>query len=171
MQYHIKQKVLSLHGAYEIFDETDKKCYHIKQNAVSITNKTHFLDMEDHELATIHRKLVSMHATHYIEMANGDQATISEEKMIQLHDNYEIGGFGWTIKGGVLGHDFQILDANGSMIAESQQKWISVGDKVAVNVYVDSQAVKVLAVLITILLIHRDRENAVAHNPENTQNQ
>ena len=40
MKYRIKEKVLSLHGAYQIFDENDNECFHVKQNAVSLTNKT-----------------------------------------------------------------------------------------------------------------------------------
>ena len=167
MKYRIRQKVLSLHGVYNIYDETGEECYFIKQNAVSATNKTHLYDQDENELALIHRKMVSMHETHYIEMSSGETAELSEKKMLQIHDNYEVEGFGWTVSGDITGHEFTITDAAGQVLAESQQKWISVGDVVAVEVYDGSQTAKIMAVLITLLLIHRDRIKTAETNNMN----
>lgn len=164
MRYRIKEKVLSLHGAYLIFDENDNECYHVKQNAVSITNKTHLYDMNEKEIALIHKKVISMHAVHYLEMSDGTQGEISEKKFLQLHDNYQVDGFGWQIEGDVWGHEFRILDHNSHVIAESKEAWISIGDLFTVDVYDSSQTTKILAVLITLSLIHRDREAAMRNS-------
>lgn len=163
MKYRIKEKVLSLHGAYRVFDEEENVCYHVKQNAVSITNKTHLYNAGDEEIALIHRKVLSMHSVHYVEMANGESAQISEAKLFQLHDNFEIGGFGWQVKGDITGHNFEILDGAGRTIAEASEKWISIGDSLGVDIPDAANTEKVIAVLITILLIQRDRTSAMAN--------
>lgn len=161
MRFHIREKVMSFHGVYNIFDDSETFCYYLKQKMVSLTNQAGFYDAQDRELAHISRKLPSMHAVHYLEMANGETAEIGKKNLVQLHDNYEIEGFGWTIQGGVLGHDFQVLDGSGRVIAEAKRAWISIGDVVAVDILDETQKEKVLAVLLIILLIHRDRKRAM----------
>ena len=162
MRYHIKEKVLSLHGAYKISDENGNDCYYVKQNVVSLTNKTLY-DMRDHEIALIHRKAISMHSVHYLEMADGTQGTISEKKMFQLHDNYHVNGFDWQVNGDIFGHEFQILDSDDQVIAESTEAWFSIGDLFTIDIYDETQTEKVLVVLITLSLIHRDREAAMSN--------
>ncbi len=159
MKYRIRGKVLSLHGIYRVFDEEENIRYHVSQNAVSITNKTYLYNETDEQIAFIHRKIISMHYVHYVEMANGESAEISEEKIIQLHDNFEIDGFGWRVKGSITGHNFEILDGTGQIIAEAREKWISIGDSVCVDIPDAANTEKVIAVLIAILLIQRDRRN------------
>ena len=163
MRYHIKEKVLSLHGAYKISDENGNDCYYVKQNVVSLTNKTHLYDMRDHEIALMHRKAISMHSVHYLEMADGTQGTISEKKMFQLHDNYHVNGFDWQVNGDIFGHEFQILDSDDQVIAESTEAWFSIGDLFTIDIYDETQTEKVLVVLITLSLIHRDREAAMSN--------
>lgn len=160
MKYRIRQKVLTLHGVFQVFDEEEKLCYHVRQNAVSITNKTHIYNNVDEEVALIHRKILSLHYVHYVEMANGESAEISEAKILQLHDNFEIGGFGWKVKGNITGHNFEILDGDGRTIAEASKKWISIGDSLGVDIPDPANTEKVIAVLLTILLIQRDRISA-----------
>lgn len=164
MRYRIKEKVLSLHGAYRIFDENDAECYHVKQDMVSITNKTHLYDMNDEQVALIHKKVMSMHSVHYLEMSDGTQGELSEKKFLQLHDNYQVEGFGWEIEGDIWGHEFRILDSSSHVIAESKEAWISVGDLFTVDVYDPSQTAKIIAVLVTLSLIHRDRETAMRNS-------
>lgn len=167
LKYRIKEKVLSLHGAYQIFDENDNECFHVKQNAVSLTNKTHLYNMNNKEIAFIHKKVMSMHSVHYLEMADGTQGEISEKKLFQLHDNYEVEGFGWQITGDIFGHEFQIVDAGNQIIAESREAWFSIGDLFTVDIYDETQTEKVLAVLVTLSLIHRDREAAMHNTSSN----
>lgn len=162
MRYHIKQKVLSLHGVYNIYDEEENKCYYVKQDPISITNKTHLYNSQDEEVALIHRKVMSMHAVHYIEMTNGEQGEIREKKYLQLHDNFQIDGFEWHVKGDILGHEFQIVDDMDRVIAEANEKWFSVGDLFSVDIPDERNTEKVVAVLVTISLIHRDRMNTAS---------
>lgn len=161
MRYHIKEKVLSLHGVYNIYDEQGNECYYIKQKPISITNETHLYNMKDEEVALIRRKIMSMHAVHYVEMKNGEQAEISEKKYLQIHDNFVIEGFGWHVDGDIWGHEFSVKDSSEQLIAEAQEKWFSVGDLFTVDILDERNAEKVIAVLITLSLIHRDRTNAM----------
>lgn len=162
MRYRIKEKVLSLHGVYRVFDEEERVCFHIKQKAVSLTNKTYLYNADDEEIAQISRKVFSVHAVHYVEMANGQRAEISEAKMFQFHDNFEIDGFGWHVNGDITGHNFLILDDADNLIAEADEKWLSIGDSLGVDIQNADDVEKVIAVLITILLIQRDRINAMS---------
>ncbi len=166
MLYHIRQKVMSLHGVYNVTDTADRLCFHVKQRAVSATNHTVLYDENDLELGTIHRKMVSLHGTHTIEMSNGEKAELREHRALELHDNYDVEGFGWTVAGNITGHEFAIQDAGGNEIARSQEAYLSIGDRMAVEVLDESQTAKVVAVLIAILEIQRDRKNAVAHDPQ-----
>ena len=159
MKYHIQEKVLSMHGVYNVFDDAGNRCYYLKQKMISLKNKSCLYDAQEREIAHISRKVISAHAVHDLEMTNGEHAQIGTQKLLQIHDNYEIGGFEWKISGGVLGHDFEISDHNGKVIAQAKQAWISIGDLVTVDILDGSQTEKVVAVLITILMIHRDRRN------------
>lgn len=162
MKFRIKEKVFSLHGEYKIYDEYDNVCYSVRQNAISVTNKTFIYDASGREVAFIHRKVVSMHDTHFIEMADGASTQFNEKKYLQLHDNYEAEEFGWHVSGNITGHEFTITDNGGRMIAEAKESWISIGDMLMVEVYEQNDVEKVIAILVAISLIQRDRKAAMS---------
>lgn len=117
--------------------------------------------MEGNEIAFIHRKAFTFHDKHYIDMIKTDEHTIFEdEHFIQVHDNFVVEGFGWKINGSLFSHDFQILGDDGHLIAESHKNWITVTDKYVVNVVDETQTEKVIAIMMTLALTGRDREEA-----------
>lgn len=172
MQFFMKEKLISIHGIYHIYDMEGSECYYVKSKAISITRKTYLYDMQDSEIAFIHAKPISMHAVHYITMANGEETEVETKKLIQVHMNLNVPGFGWHLEGKIMAHDFSILDEQNHTIATVHRKWISLGEGFEINVENDSQGEKVLAVMIVLEQILADMENSdtAAVNAANSAN-
>ena len=151
-------KVFTLHHHIDITDSNEQVVYQSDSKMISLHDKTDIQTAAGEQVAHIERKLLTLHERHYITMADGTQFELSNEIFHIIKDITNIEGLGWQLKGNVLGLNFELYDSNGEIIAVISQKMISLHDKWCVDIYKKEHEQKVVAILITLQHMIKDRE-------------
>ena len=153
-------KVFTLHHHIDITDENETVVYQADTKFPSIRDKTDVKDAGGRQVAHIERKVFTLHQRHYITMADGLQFELSNELFHLIKDITNIEGLGWQLQGNILGLNFELYDAEGGIIAVIGQKLFSVHDKYCVDIYRPDLEEIVVAILITLQHMIRDRESS-----------
>ncbi|MBO4911640.1 MAG: LURP-one-related family protein [Butyrivibrio sp.] len=153
-------KVFTLHKLIDITDNEGNVIYQSKTNFPSLHDKTYITDAHGNPVAHIKRKLISLHERHYITMDNGAYFEISNELMHIFKDVTNIVGLGWQLKGNILGLNFELYDEYGEIIAVISQKMLSIHDKYCIDIYQTQHEKIVVAILVTLQHMIKDREAA-----------
>ena len=151
-------KVFTLHHRISIVDEQEQIVYLASTKFPSLHDKTDITDAAGAQVAHIERKLFSLHERHFVTMADGTQFQLSNELFHIIRDITNIQGLGWQLRGNILGLNFELYDQSGSIIATIGQKLFSVHDKYCVDIYQPEQEQIVVAILITLQHMIRDRQ-------------
>ena len=150
-------KVFTLHKDIDITDENENVLYHASSKFFSIRDKTDIVDRDGNQVAHIERKFWTLHERHYINMADGTNFELSNELWHLVKDIYNIEGLGWVLRGNIAGLNFQLYDQDEKIIATISQKLISLHDKYCVDLYKPEEEKTVVAILITLQHMMRDR--------------
>ena len=151
-------KILTLHKQIDIIDSAENMVYQASTKFPSIHDKTDIVDARGNQVAHIERKLLSLHERHFVDMADGTQFEISNEIMHLVKDITNIVGLEWQLRGNILGLNFELYDENGEIIAVIAQKMLSFHDKYCIDIYKTEHEKKVVAILITLQHMIKDRE-------------
>ena len=155
-------KVFTLHRRIEITDDAENVVYRAETKFPSLHDKTDIFDAEGRQIAHIERKFFSLHERHFITMADGTAFEMSNELFHLFKDITNIEGLGWQLQGNVVGLNFRLYDMDGSIIAVISQKMISLHDKYCVDIYRPQHEQAVVAILVTLQHMIKDRENAAS---------
>lgn len=150
-------KVFTLHKDIDITDENENVLYHASSKFFSIRDKTDIVDRDGNQVAHIERKFWTLHERHYINMADGTNFELSNELWHLVKDISNIEGLGWILRGNIAGLNFQLYDQDEKIIATISQKLISLHDKYCVDLYKPEEEKTVVAILITLQHMMRDR--------------
>ena len=151
-------KVFSLHHRIEITDENKNVVYRSNAKVISLHDKTELYKASGEHVAHIERKLISLHERHYVTMDSGLHFEISNELFHIIKDVTNIIGLDWQLRGNILALNFELYDKDGSVIAVIGQKWISIHDKYCIDIYRPEYEEIIVAVLVTLQHMIRDRE-------------
>ena len=153
-------KVISLHHRIEITDERENVVYRAETKFPSLHDKTEIYDADGNHVAHMERKLLTLHQRHYITMDSGIAFELSTELFHLIKDITNIEGLGWQLQGNVLGLNFELYDGAGQIIAVIAQKMLSLHYKYCMDIYRPEYEPIVVAILITLQHMMRDRENS-----------
>ena len=153
-------KVFTLHKKIDITDENENVVYHAETKFPSIRDKTDITDASGNQIAHVERKIFTLHERHFVNMADGMDFEISNELLHIIKDVTNIVGLGWQLKGNILGLNFELYDENGEVIAVIAKKLFSVHDKYSIDIYRPEHEKVVIAILITLQHMIKDRENS-----------
>ena len=152
-------KVFSLHKDTDITDENENVMYHSRSKFFSLRDKTDITDRNGDHVAHIERKFFTLHERHFITMADGKYFELSNELWHIVKDISNLEGLGWVLKGNIAGLNFQLYDTEGKIIAVISQKMFSVHDKYCVDIYQPEEEPIVVAILVTLQHMIKDRES------------
>ena len=155
-------KVFTLHKDTDITDENEKVLYHSSSKFLSLHDKTDITDFEGNHVAHIERKFFTLHERHFITMADGTYFELSNELWHIVKDISNIEGLGWVLKGNIAGLNFQLYDQEENIIAVISQKFLSLHDKYCVDIYKPEAEKIVVAILITLQHMIKDRQASSA---------
>ena len=155
-------KVMTLHHRIEITDEEERVVYRAETKFPSLHDKTEIYDADGRHVAHMEKKLFTLHERHFIAMDNGPSFEVSNELFHLVRDVTNLEGLGWQLQGNILGLNFELYDENGEIIAVIAQKLFSLHDKYCIDLYRPEHEATVVAILITLQHMIRDRENAAA---------
>ena len=153
-------KVFTLHHHIDITDANENIVYQANTKFPSLHDKTDVTDAEGRQVAHIERKFWTLHERHFVTMADGMRFEISNELWHIVKDITNIEGLGWQLQGNLLGLNFELYDAKGQVIAVIAQKMLSLHDKYCIDIYRPEYESYVVAILVTLQHMIRDREAA-----------
>ena len=153
-------KVFTLHHKIDITDDREQVVYQASSKFFSLRDKTDITDAAGNQVAHIERKIFTIHQRHFVTMADGLQFELSTELLHLIKDVTNIVGLGWQLRGNILGLNFELYDRDGSVIAVIGPKLFSIHDKYCVDIYQPEQEAVVVAILVTLQHMIRDREAA-----------
>lgn len=155
-------KVFTLHHHIDITDENEQVVYQSNSKVISLHDKTDITTAAGAQVAHIERKFFSLHQRHFVTMADGFQFELSNELFHIYKDITNIEGLGWQLRGNIWGLNFELYDRDGSIIAVIGQKFFSLHDKYCVDIYKPELEPIVVAILITLQHMIRDRQAAAS---------
>ncbi len=153
-------KVVSLHRRIEITGPDESVVYRAETKFPSLHDKTEIYDAAGNHVAHMEKKLFTLHERHFITMEDGTAFQLSNELFHLIRDVTNIEGLGWQLQGNILGLNFQLYGQNDEIIAVFAQKMFSLHDKYCVDIYRPEFEKIVVAILITLQHMIRDREAA-----------
>lgn len=159
---YTSSKVFSLHHRIEVTDDAGQVVYRAESKAISLHDRTQIFDAQDNLVAKMWKKILTLHERHFIEMADGTDFQLSNELWHLVKDITNVEGLGWQLRGNIMALNFELYDADGSIIAVIGQKMFSLHDKYCIDIYKPEHEQKVITILITLQHMIRDRENAAA---------
>ncbi len=152
-------KVISLHKNTDITDEAGNIVYHSRTKFPSLHDKTDITGANGEPVAHIERKILTLHERHFITMADGTAFQLSNELWHIVKDVSNIEGLGWVLRGNIIGLNFQLWDEQDNIIAVISQKFLSLHDKYCVDIYRPEAEKTVIAILVTLQHMMKDRES------------
>lgn len=150
-------KVFSLHHHIDITDAQERPVYVADTKFLSIRDKTDLSDAQGNHVAHIERKVFTLHERHFVKMADGLEFQISNEMFHLVKDITNIEGLGWQLRGNIVGLNFELYDADESIIAVIGQKMLSLHDKYCIDIYKPELEPIVIAILVTLQHMMTDR--------------
>ena len=153
-------KVFTLHRLIDITDDHENVVYQSRTKFPSLHLKTDITDASGRQVAHIEKKFFSLHERRFITMADGTQFQLSNELWHLVKDITNIEGLGWQLQGNIAGLNFQLYDSDGSIIAVISQKMFSIHDKYCIDIYRPEEEETVVAILVALQHMIRDREAA-----------
>ena len=155
-------KVFSLHHHIDITDDQERVVYEANSKVLSIRDKTDIVDAHGSQVAHIESKVFSLPERHFITMASGEKFEMSNELLHLIKDITNIEGLGWQLRGNIAGLNFELYDRDESIIAVIGQKAISLHDKFCIDIYRPEYEKTVVAILVTLIHMMKDRESSVS---------
>lgn len=153
-------KVFTLHHHIDITDENESVVYQANSKFLSIHDKTDVTDAAGKRVAHIERKFFTLHERHFVTMEDGTKFELSNELWHLVKDITNIEGLGWQLRGNIAGLNFELYDQQGGVIAVIGQKMFSLHDKYCIDIYRPEEEHKVIAILVTLQHMMKDRAAA-----------
>lgn len=153
-------KIFTLHKHIDITDAQERVVYEANTKFPSLHDKTDVTDAHGNQVAHIERKLFTLHERHFVTMASGTSFQISNELWHLVKDVTNIEELGWQLQGNIVGLNFELYDRDGSIIAVIGQKMLSIHDKYCIDIYKPELEPTVIAILVTLQHMIKDREAA-----------
>ena len=155
-------KIFTLNHDIIVTDENEKVVYTAKTKFPSLRDKTDVYDAYGSHVAHIEKKIISLHQRHYVNMADGTYFELSTELFHLIKNITNIEGLDWQLRGNVLGLNFELYDEEENVIAVISQKILSIHDKYSIDIYQTDKEEIVVAILITLQHMIKDREAAAS---------
>ena len=151
-------KLVSIHRHMDVTDDRGQIVYQAESKVFSLHDKTDVTTADGRPVAHIERKLFSLHERHFITMADGLQFQLSNELFHLVKDITNVEGLGWQLRGNIAALNFELYDERGEVIAVISQKLLSLHDKYCIDIYQQEHEPTVVAILVTLQHMIRDRE-------------
>ena len=155
-------KVFTLHHRIDITDDREQVVYQAQTKFPSLHDKTDITDAAGNPVAHIEKKILTLHQRHFVTMSDGQSFELSNELFHLIKDITNIEGLGWQLNGNILGLNFELKDSDGSIIAVIGQKMLSIHDKYCIDIYKKEYEETVVAILVALQHMIRDRSAAAA---------
>lgn len=154
MNLYLKQKVFSIKGKFNVYNENQEPLYTVEGKVISLHHKHYIYNPDGVQVAYISQKPIAMLPKFFIELADGKTYEM-KGKLAFAHEVCVIEELGWEIKGNFLQHDYTITHDD-EVLATVHQKWLAWGDTYEIAVSEGADEVLVLAIMICFDMLHEE---------------
>lgn len=157
MKLYMKQKMFSFKQDFNIVDANEKPVYKIDGELIAIGRKLHVIDLATNtEVAFVKQKVLTLLPQVDV-FVGGDLVTSIKKRLTLFKHGYDVSNLGWTIKGDIIGHDYQVYDAEGDLIAQITKKYFAMSDTFEFNI--NSEEINPVYVIAVALAIDAVMDN------------
>ena len=161
MRYVMRQKLFCWGDDFVIKDETGRDAFFVDGKAFTIGEQLSFQDMNGHELAYIHQKLLAWGPTYEITSGGELVAVVKEHLFTLLKARFTVdvpGPDDLEAAGGFLDHEYTFTRSGGTVATVSKQ-WFAMTDTYGVDIADGQDDVLILAATVVIdMVCHGDRK-------------
>ncbi|MDE5617192.1 MAG: LURP-one-related family protein [Clostridia bacterium] len=144
----IKQKVMSVMGKYEILDEADQIAYKI-QGRMSLPKRFEITDASGAQVAVMKSKVFDLMPTFRLFIGGAEVGRV-KKKITMFKPAFKVDCNNWKIQGNILGWDYDIVDAEGKVVASLSKKVISLVDYYTMDIVNPDDALMVIMIALAI---------------------
>ena len=146
-----------IHWRINVTDEQEQLKYYTKSSFFQLKGETDIMDAEDRVIAHLEKKPFSLHEIHYVQMANGQEITLSNELFHIVDDITNIEELGWQMRGNFISLHFNLVDQNEQPLATVSRKMVSLHDKYCIGIYQPQYEDVIVAIVIQLEQMLEDR--------------
>ncbi len=158
MKLFIKEKLISFHNRYFIYNEKGEQVYELVSKYFSVGNKTKLLDMDGKELVYVEQELFHLKPVYLLYIEGEFISTIKKKYFVGL-PVYEAPELNLKVEGNLLSTEYNIIDESDNIIANAKRKYISIGDKYQLEIYDEKNYLNILGILIAIINVIDERQS------------
>lgn len=148
MKLFVKEKLLSMHNRYYIYNENEELTYEIESKVISIGDKTTIYDKEHNVIAYIEQEI--FHFTpHYNVYIEGKYKYQIKKKFHFFKNDYELSNM-YKVEGSTFSLNFTITNNYGKTIALVNRKFLSIGDKYQIEIIEENDIYTILTIIVAI---------------------
>jgi uncharacterized protein YxjI len=153
----MRQRLLSIGHDYWIEDDEGRRAFRVNGKALRVRKTFVLEDAQDHEVAKIQERKLSVRDKMAIERGGDSLATV-RNALVGIRDRFSIdvaGGGELRAKGNFVDHEYEI-ERDGTAVANVSKRWFRVRDTYGVEIVPGEDAGLVLAIAVCVdALSHR----------------
>ena len=161
MKLYVKEKLMSFHNRYFIYDEMGEVAYEIESKVISIGDKTTIYDKFHNEVAYIEQEILHI-MPHYNIYIGGEFKYNIKKKFKLLKNDYELSNM-YQVDGSIWGYSFTILNDLGDTVASITREILTIGDKYQIDI-IDEKDINTILTIIVAITNDIDRSQANSSN-------
>lgn len=161
MKLFVKEKILSMHNRYYIYNENEELTYEIESKIISFGDKTTIYDKRHNIVAYIEQEIFHWTPCYNVYFEGKYQYQI-KKKFHLFKNDYNLSNM-YKVVGSLFNLDFVIINNHGETVALINRKFLSIGDKYQIDV-IDEKDINTILTIIVAITNDVDRNQANSSN-------
>jgi uncharacterized protein YxjI len=160
MRYQVREKVFSIGDDFWVTDEQGNDAFLVDGKALRLRQTFELKDRSGSVVATVRKKLVSIHDSMDIERDGAVLATVKKALFSPLHHKSVVelaDGGQLEAVGNILDKEFEIR-TGGMVLAQISRSWFRIRDTYGVEVAPGQDDALILAIAVCLDRIHHDEQ-------------
>jgi uncharacterized protein YxjI len=160
MRYQVREKLFAIGDDFWVTDERGDQIFLVDGKALRLRQTFELKDRSGTVVATVRKKLVSIHDTMDIERDGTVIATVKKALFSPLHHRsvIDVPGVGeLEAVGNIIDKEFEIR-SDGMVLAQISRSWFRIRDTYGVDVAPGQDDALILAIAVCLDRIHHDEE-------------
>jgi uncharacterized protein YxjI len=150
--YLIKERLFDIGDDYDITDETGRRVFHVDGKVLSLRNRLVIKDPSGHEVASVHRHLVSLRPTYQVRIGGEKAAEVRKKLFTPFRERFTIdvpGPDDLEMKGDLIDHEFTV-ERGGHEVASVSKRFFRIRDTYGVNIAPGQDDLLILAGVLAL---------------------
>lgn len=148
MKLLFQQRLFSWFGSYDIYDEHEQTAYKV-QGKLAWGHKLEIHDQNGNKRGTVTEKVISLLPTFAIEV-DGQYIGRIRKQFTLLKPKYTLDMNDWQVTGDMLGWNYEVRDAQGTLIMTAEKKLLRLTDTYVIDIVEEKNALLSLMIVLAI---------------------